>query len=71
MFAVEFQARVKGGVIEIPEEYRDHLGEVVRVIILTPERAQGTGIIAHLLEHPIQDPTFVPLSRDEIYRDRA
>ncbi|GAB4201199.1 MAG: hypothetical protein OHK0022_22950 [Roseiflexaceae bacterium] len=71
MHAIEFQARIRNGVIEIPESYRSHLGEIVRVIILTPERPQGTGIIARLLEHPIYDPTFTPLSRDEIYGDRT
>ena len=71
MFAIEFQARVKDGVIEIPEEYRDQLTESVRVIILTPAHSRGTGMIARLLEHPIQDPTFVPMTRDEIYQDRT
>ena len=71
MFAIEFQARVKDGVIEIPAEYCDQLTESVRVIILTQERAQKTGIIARLIAHPIDDPTFVPLTRDEIYQDRA
>ena len=70
MFAIEFQARVKDGVIEIPKEYRDQLTESVRVIILASERPGGTGIIARLLEHPLQDPTFVPMTRDEIYQDR-
>jgi hypothetical protein len=70
MFAIEFQARVKDGVIEIPHEYRDQLTESVRVIILASERPQGTGIIARLLAHPLHDPTFVPLTRDEIYQDR-
>jgi hypothetical protein len=71
MFAIEFQAQVKDGVIEIPEEYRDQLTESVRVIILTPERLAGPGIIARLLAHPIQDSTFAPMTRDEIYQDRT
>jgi len=71
MVAIEFQARVKDGVIEVPVEYRNQLADSVRVIILTPDRTQRSGIIARLLEQPIQDPTFVPLKRDEIYQDRA
>ncbi len=71
MFAIEFQARIKDGMIEIPKEYRDQLTESVRVIILAPERPQGTGIIARLLAHPLQDPAFVPMTRDEIYQDRT
>jgi hypothetical protein len=71
MFAIEFQAQVKNGVIEIPAAYRDQLTESVRVIILTPDRPQATGIIARLLETPLEDPTFVPLTRDEIYEGRT
>jgi hypothetical protein len=70
MFAIEFQAQIKNGVIEIPTEYLDELGDVVRVIILAPERPQRSGMIQQLLEHPIQDPTFVPLKRDELYQAR-
>ena len=70
MVAIEFQAQVKDGIIEVPEVYRDKLADSVRVIILTPDRTQATGILARLLETPIDDPTFVPLTRDEIYEDR-
>jgi hypothetical protein len=71
MVAIEFQAQIKNGVIEIPEAYRDQLAESVRVIILAPDKATSSGIIAQLLETPIDDPHFVPLTRDEIYEDRA
>lgn len=71
MFAIEFQAQIKNGVIEIPVAYRDQLADSVRVIILTPERPQTTGMLVRLLETPIDDPTFVPLTRDEIYDGRA
>jgi hypothetical protein len=39
MVAIEFQAQIKNGVIEIPEAYRDQLAESVRVIILPPDKA--------------------------------
>jgi len=71
VIAIEFQTRVKDGVIEVPSEYRDQLVGAVRVIVLTQPPARSRGIIAELLEHPINDPSFTPLSREEIYRDRT
>jgi hypothetical protein len=71
MIAIEFQTRVKDGMIEVPDEYRDQLVGAVRVIVLTQPPKQPRGIIAELLEHPIDDPAFVPLTREEIYRDRT
>jgi len=71
MIAIEFQTRVKDGVIEVPPEYRDQLVGAVRVIVLTQTPESSPGIIADLLEHPIHDPSFTPLGREELYRDRT
>jgi hypothetical protein len=71
MIAIEFQTRVKDGIIEVPPEYRDQIVGAVRVIVLSQAPAPSSGIIAELLEHPIQDPSFAPLPREEIYRDRT
>jgi len=71
MIAIEFQTRVKDGMIEVPTEYRDQLIGAVRVIVLTQPPTLSGGIIAELLEHPINDPSFTPLPREEIYRDRT
>lgn len=71
MAAIEFQAHIKNGVIEVPAEYRDQLTESVRVIILTHSSTRSSGMIEHLLKHPIQDSAFVPLKRDEMYQDRT
>ena len=47
MYAVEFQTRIKNGIIEIPEEFRDRFREYVRVILLAEEKkrrlTQSTG----------------------------
>lgn len=67
MIAVEFQALVKDGTIEVPEPYREQLSGVVRVIVLRSEQTRRSKIIERLMEQPIQDPTFRPLRRDEIY----
>ena len=71
MFAIEFQTHVRDGIIEVPAEYQNQVTGSVRVIVMTAHRVQPRGIIARLLAHPIQDDTFVPLRRDEIYQERV
>jgi hypothetical protein len=72
MYAIEFQAKIKNGSIEIPEEYRRRLREqgsdnAVRVIILTAERETSTDFIDQLLANPITVGDFVPFTRDEVH----
>jgi hypothetical protein len=72
MYAIEFQARIKNGVIEIPEEYRQRLRDqskdnAVRVIILISGRDPQTNLIDQLLEKPLKIPGFAPMKRDELY----
>lgn len=68
MFAIEFQAIVKDGVIKIPEEYRDNFKDGVRVLLLTEEPLQRVSkLIDELLGTPIQLEAFQPFARDEIY----
>ena len=66
---IKFKAQVNQGKIEIPEIYQDNLQMVEMVEIIIPDslRNSGSGIIARLLEHPIEIQDFVPLSREEIY----
>jgi hypothetical protein len=67
MNAVEFQANVSSGTIEIPAEYRDRVKGTVRVIILSAERSWQPTIIDRMLAEPLQVDYFGPLSREEIY----
>jgi len=41
MFAVEFEADVHNGKVEIPAEYRQQLGKHIRVIILVEESGES------------------------------
>ena len=68
MQAVEFQAKIKNGIIEIPAQYKDKLKEIVRVIILTEESESPTNFIDQLLASPLKVSDFKPLSRTEIWR---
>jgi len=68
MLAVEFQATVKDGVIEIPPEYRDQIRGRVRVILLTDEaRALKANMIDVLLARPVEVQDFRPLTREEAH----
>jgi hypothetical protein len=72
MYAIEFQANIKNGSIEIPEKYRRRLKEegsdnAVRVIILAPERQLSGDLIDQLLDNPITAAGFVPFTREELH----
>jgi len=45
MYAVEFQAKIKNGTIEIPEVYRSRLKDRVRVILLAEEESTMGNLI--------------------------
>ena len=69
--SVEFKVKIKQGIIEIPEEYKQELGEVgeVTVIVLKqPKIISKTGIIAELTQNPISVSGIRKLTRDEIYQ---
>ena len=67
MYAVEFQAKIKNGTIEIPEVYRSRLKDRVRVILLAEEESTTGNLIDQLLQHPLAVAGFKPFARDEIY----
>ncbi len=69
MYAVEFKAKVKDGMIEIPEKYRKKLLRNVKVILLTEDTTgeESFDIIEELLESPLKMPGFKPFKREEIY----
>jgi hypothetical protein len=68
MYAIEFHAKIKNGVIEIPQEYRDRFTDDVKVILLAEEkRARRSDLMAELMEHPLEIPDFKPLSRKEAH----
>lgn len=67
MYAVEFQAKIKDGAIEIPEVYRHRFKERVRVILLAEEESTTVNLIDQLLQQPLKVPEFKPFTRDAIY----
>lgn len=67
MEAIEFKAKIKNGLIRIPDKFRQKTGGTVKVIILTDKKARKTDIIDKLLLNPVQSKQFSPLLREEIY----
>ena len=70
MYAVEFQASVKDGAIEIPHKYQQELGNgsTVKVIVLmSQQKPRDRDIMDELTENPISVKGLPRLTRDEIY----
>lgn len=67
MYTIEFNAQLKNGVIEIPEEYRDELDETVHVIIQSKRNPNRSTFAEVAVRYPITTSGFTPLTREEIY----
>ena len=66
MNAIEFEATIKNGTIEIPPEYVKSLADRVRVILLVEEAPTSTvNFIDQLIAQPMRVRGFRPLSREE------
>lgn len=67
MAAIEFEAHVTNGMIEIPPVHRAELQGSVHVIVIPEARAVGNTKIDELLANPLQVTGFRPLTRDEAH----
>lgn len=70
MNAIEFQASIKNGMIEIPEQYRqdfEQQSNVKVILIKQVEDVQVNNFLLQLLENPICVEGFTPLTRGETY----
>jgi len=67
MEAIEFKSKIKNGIIQIPEKYKNKIGNTVKVIVITEKKVKQTDIIDKLLAKPIKSKDFSPFSREEIY----
>ncbi|MEH2250721.1 hypothetical protein [Nostoc sp.] len=66
--AVEFQTKIKNGLIQIPYEYKQELseGDDIKVIILVKKKSsKKRDIIDELTENPVK--VNAVFSREEIY----
>lgn len=74
MYAVEFRAKIKDGVIELPKRLKGTISDTVKVILLKEDVAAAPSksadrqdMIARLMASPLEIRGFHPLKRDEIY----
>jgi hypothetical protein len=71
MSAIEVQADLKKGIIEIPEPHKSEFmsQENLRVIVFKQNQlqTQQANLLTYLLDRPLAINDFVPLRRDEIY----
>lgn len=69
MSTLEFTANVRDGKIEIPEEYREFLQDIqtVKITVTAEGKTAAIGMIARLINHPIQVKSFIPLTREEVH----
>lgn len=67
MEAIEFKAKIKNGMIHIPQKYCRKLGKSVKVIILGDSPDIESDTVDELLNNPIKMDSFTPFTREEIY----
>lgn len=67
METIEFKAKIKNGVIAIPEKYKQKMSSVVKVILITEKKSKQIDIIDNMLQNPIKLNKFSPFPREEIY----
>jgi hypothetical protein len=69
MTILEFTAKVNQGNILIPDEYLEVLEKVETVQIRVTEKPETAkvGIIAELIQHPLDSDDGIPLTREETH----
>ena len=69
---LEFKAKIKQGVIEIPEEYKSNFleGIEVKIIIASEEEKPKKRLMDELAENPISVKGWTKPTRDEIHERR-
>ena len=68
MQTIEFRAKIKNGVIQIPARFKDKVAEDVRVILVPKSKKDtNTDMIEQLMSNPLKVRGFTPLTRDETH----
>jgi hypothetical protein len=68
MQTIEFRAKIKNGVIQIPARFKGKVSDDARVI-LVPKGKKGTqtDMIEQLMSSPLKVKGFAPLTREETH----
>ena len=68
MQIIEFRAKTKNGVIQIPAEFMGIVAEDVQVILIAQsEKIKQLDIIDELMANPLKVDGFKPMTRDEAH----
>ena len=68
MESVEFRAKIKHGVIQIPAKYKGKFKDDVRVIRVAEDTdAKSDNLIERLVQDPLKAKGYRPLTREEAH----
>ncbi|MCX6068178.1 MAG: hypothetical protein NT121_20915 [Chloroflexi bacterium] len=68
MLIIEFRAKTKNGIIQIPAEFMGKVAEDVQVILIAQsEKIKQLDIIDELMANPLKVEGFKPVTRDEAH----
>ena len=68
MLIIEFRAKTKNGIIQIPAEFMGIVAEDVQVILIAQSgKIKQLDIIDELMANPLKVEGFKPVTRDEAH----
>ena len=67
MQIIEFRAKTKNGIIQIPAEFMGMVAEDVQVILIPQSGKKQLDIIDELMANPLKVEGFKPMMRDEAH----
>jgi len=68
MQTIEFRAKIKNGIIQIPARFKGKVAQDVQVILVSEsEKKTTTDMIDELMAQPLKATGFKPMLRDEAH----
>jgi hypothetical protein len=68
MVTVQFETKVKNGVIQIPKKYQGKFSDHVRVILkVEAKKSAASNYLDYLMANPVKIKNFKRLTREQIY----
>jgi len=68
MMTVQFQTKIKNGVIQVPKKYQGKFNNNVRVILrVEGKKALSTNYLDQLMANPVKAKNFRRLTREQVY----
>jgi len=68
MFTVQFETKVKNGVIQIPKKYQGKFSDHVRVILkVEAKKDAANNYLDYLMANPVKVKNSKHLTREQIY----